>query len=418
MHDSSIFNIRIDFEKSHDSYIFDKNTQSAFLDFFGLYSSLPLGYSHPIFKTEEFKREYMRIAGVKVPNCEIISDEAQEFLHEFSTHPSMAPFKHFHFCCTGALGIEAAIKTAIDQKGSSKPHVLSFLESFHGINGYGGFATDRFVPVRTRLEGLPDIGWTKLETPKIHYKNNAVDEGATRIAFDRFLKSFDEALGRCGASNIAALIVEPIQATYGDSYYPKDFFKTVRRLCDEHQICLIFDEIQTGVGTTGTMWHFEQTGIVPDVVVFGKKLQVAGIMVSPCFNKIFQTPVRLEVTWDGSLCDMVRGKYVLRAYKQYNLIANAKERGLQILEGLRNIPGLLNPRGCGMFAAFDFPDQKSRDAFFTKARGLKFMCNKTRDITVRLRPNMNVSQAEVNEALRLIKISCDKTTLGKDNGIT
>ncbi len=166
MHDSSIFNIRIDFEKSKDSYIYDKNTDSAFLDFFGLYSSVPLGYSHPIFKSLEFISEFNRVAGVKLPNCEIISDEAQGFLKEFSGHPSMRGFKYFHFCCTGALAIEAAVKIAIDQKKSAKPHVISFKESFHGINSYGGFLTDRFPPVATRLNGFPELGWSKIQTPK------------------------------------------------------------------------------------------------------------------------------------------------------------------------------------------------------------------------------------------------------------
>ncbi|MBI4308822.1 MAG: aminotransferase class III-fold pyridoxal phosphate-dependent enzyme, partial [Candidatus Omnitrophica bacterium] len=164
-----------------------------------------------------------------------------------------------------------------------------------------------------------------------------------------------------------------------------------------------FDEIQTGVGTTGTMWYFEQTGIVPDVVAFGKKLQVAGVMAKGSFGTIFKTPVRLEVTWDGSLCDMVRGKYVLRAYKQYDLLNNARRRGDQLLKGLKANAHVLNARGCGLFAAFDFADQKSRDAFFKKAVDLKFLCNKTRDLTVRLRPNMNVSRQEVEKALAIME---------------
>ncbi len=402
MHESSIFKIRIDFDKSHDSYIYDKDKAAYLLDFFGLYSSLPLGYNHPIFKSPAFVDEYMRIASIKVPNCEIISDEAGEFLAEFKAHPSTAIFKHFHFCCTGALAIEAAVKIAIDQKGSLKPQVLSFKESFHGINSYGGFLTDRFAPVNARLDGFPEMGWTKLTTPKIHYKDNAVDVKATAQAYDSFVVDLEAALNKFGREHIAAILVEPIQATYGDNYYPSEFFKKLRQFCDENQVALIFDEIQTGVGTTGTMWYFEQTGIVPDIVAFGKKLQVAGVMVRPQFGKTFQIPVRLEVTWDGSLCDMVRGKYVLRAYQQYQLLANAAQRGAEILAGLRKIPGLLNPRGAGLFNAVDFPTKAARDAFFARAVDLKFMCNKTKDVTVRLRPNMNVSSKEVAEALNII----------------
>ena len=78
MHDSSIFKIRIDFTKSHDSYLYDKDRRCFFLDFFGLYSSLPLGYSHPIFRTKGFREESGRIAAIKIPNCEIVSDEAKK----------------------------------------------------------------------------------------------------------------------------------------------------------------------------------------------------------------------------------------------------------------------------------------------------------------------------------------------------
>ena len=188
MHRKTIFNIKIDFEKSHDSYLYDKGRQRFFLDFFGLYATLPLGYSHPIFQTEEFKKEYLRVGSVKVPNNEIISDEAQEFLREFSGHRDMNGFRYFHFCCTGALAIESAIKIAMDQKVTDRPMVLSLRESFHGINSYGGFVTDCFFPVSQRLAGFPEMGWVKLYNPKIIYRDNQVDEQTTKKGLDQFLK--------------------------------------------------------------------------------------------------------------------------------------------------------------------------------------------------------------------------------------
>lgn len=403
MHDSSIFNIRIDFQKSHDSYIYDKNTQSHFLDFFGLYASLPLGYSHPIFKSEAFIEEFTRIAGIKVPNCEIISDEAQSFLHEFTNHPSMKPFQYFHFCCTGALAIEAAIKIAIDQKKSKTPHIVSFKESFHGINSYGGFLTDRFPPVSKRLDGFPEMGWTKIHSPKMIYKGNSVDSQATANGMEIFLEEFQSCLKKVGAENVAALLVEPIQATFGDSYYSLDFFKVIRRLCDEHGIALIFDEIQTGFATTGAMWYFEHIGIQPDIVAFGKKAQTSGVMVKSTFGATFSNPIRLEVTWDGNLCDMVRSKYILRAYNEYGILANVNARSQQMLQGLKAISQLHRVRGQGAFMAFDFGQGSQRDEFFKRCVQAKFMSNKTRDLTVRLRPNLNVSAAEVDAALTIIK---------------
>lgn len=405
MHDSSIFKIRIDFEKSHDSYIFDKNTEEYFLDFFGMYSSLPLGYSHRIFKSPDFRKEYSRIAPIKVPNCEIISDEAQEFLREFSGCKEMSGYKHFHFCCTGALGIEAAIKTAIDQKRTKTPRVISLKESFHGINSYGGFATDRFSPVNTRLEGFPGMGWRKIHNPKIIYKDNKIDEKSTQKGLDKFIDEFNSCIREYVAKNIVALLIEPVQSTCGDNYFPESFFKIIRKLCSKYNICLIFDEIQTGFGTTGKMWYFQYPGIEPDIVVFGKKVQVSGIMVKEKYARIFKTPVRLEVTWDGDLIDMVRSKYILRAYKKYRILSNVRERNRQLVEGLKNIEKVENVRAVGLLVAFDFKTKNARDAFFHNAFSNRFLCNKTRDKTIRFRPNLNLSYEEVKEALRIVKKS-------------
>lgn len=403
MHDSSIFKIRIDFEKSKYSYIYDKNTGGSFLDFFGLYSSLPLGYNHEIFSDSGFVSEIKRISGIKVPNCEVISDEAQEFLKEFSGHRAMAGYKYFHFACTGALAIEAAIKITIDQKQARKPIVLSLKESFHGINSFGNFVTDRFVPVNARLDGLPgEIGWRKLHSPKILY-GEANPQRLAKKQMEHFIFEFEKAIKEFGADNIAGLLIEPIQATYGDNYFSQEFFQYIRQMCDRFRIGLIFDEIQTGFGPTGKMWYYEHLGIEPDVVAFGKKAQTSGVMAKAAFGKTFEKPVRLEVTWDGELVDMVRSKYVLRAYQKYGILRNVNDRSAQLLAGLKDIEAFKNLRSTGLLVAFDFDTEQLRDSFFKQMVEKRFMCNKTRDKTIRLRPNLNVSSTEIEEALKIMK---------------
>ncbi len=401
----TMFNIRIDFEKSHDSYIYDKNSKRYLLDFFGLYSTLPLGYNHEIFNSKEFREEYNRIAAVKITNCEIISDEAREFQEEFSTHKDMSAYKYFHFGCTGALAIEASIKAAIDQKPTAKPMVISLKESFHGINGYGGFVTDRFWPTNERLSGFPDLGWYKIYNPKIIYKDNKIDKHSTQQGLERFLTEFEQCVAKYKKENITAFLVEPIQSTYGDNYFPKEFFKIARDLCDKYKICLIFDEIQTGFATSGKMWYFQHLGIEPDIVAFGKKVQVTGIMAKESFGNIFKMPIRLEVTWDGNLSDMVRGKYVLRAYEKYKILKNVNERGSELFKGLGDINKIKNLRATGLLFAFDFNTVNERDSFFNKAVKNNFICNKTRDKSIRLRPNLNVSSEEIQQAVQTIKNS-------------
>ena len=403
MHRKTMFNIRIDFDKSHDSYLYDKNRNEFFLDLFGLFATLPLGYSHPVFQSEAFREEYNRVAGVKVPNGEIISDEGRSFLEMFSGHRDMAGFEHFHFCCTGALAIEAAIKVAMDQKAREHPVVMSLKGSFHGINGYGGFVTDRFSPVKARLDRFPRMGWPQLHSPSVIYRDGDIDEKATANGLDRFVQEFDKCLQQQGADNVVALLVEPVQSTYGDHYFPKSFFSTVRDLCDRNDICLVFDEIQTGFGTTGRMWYFQHIGIVPDIVVFGKKTQTSGIMAKKKFDQLFKTPVRLEVTWDGQLADMIRCKHILNAYEQHDVLRNVGERSQQIREGLGGIVQLRNFRSVGHLMAFDFDTPERCDRFWRTMIEKRLLCNKTRDKTIRFRPNLNLSSGEAAQAIDVVK---------------
>lgn len=405
MHRSSVFKLKIDFEKSHGSFLFDKNSGREFLDFFGMYSTVTLGYSHPVFKNPQFAADILRVAHLRTTNCEMASSEAANFLEKFSSHPAMQAYKHFHFACTGALAIEAAVKIAIDQKKSKTPKVISLKESFHGINSYGGFLTDRLHLAPQRLQGFPDMGWHNIHNPRIVYKNNAVDLAATEAGLEQFKKEFDDCLEKSGAKNIAALLVEPIQSTAGDYYFPESFFSLIRELCGRHNILLIFDEIQTGFGVTGRMWYHPQAGIQPDLVVFGKKAQVCGVMFKEEIDETLKNPVRLEVTWDGELIDMIRSTYILRAFEQYKILENVRERGVQLLEGLRKLKALQNVRGCGLLAAFDFETQREQENFARRAFGNGLLFNKTRERTIRFRPNLNVSAAEVDEALARIQKS-------------
>ena len=126
MNRSSIFKRKIDFNKSQGSYLFDINTNHKYLDFFGQYSTLAIGYNHPIFKTKEYLDELKSVAHQKITNCEILSNESLEFDEIFRNYTSKSLFSHYHYTCTGALAIESAIKTAMDYKGKSCNRVISF----------------------------------------------------------------------------------------------------------------------------------------------------------------------------------------------------------------------------------------------------------------------------------------------------
>lgn len=409
MHRKSFYHIMFDFTKSRGAYLYDRNRQEFLLDLFGMYSSLPLGYNHPIFEEPGFRHAILEAASVKIPNNEMATVQADEFLDAFRRHPSMRSFADFHFTCTGALAVEAALKTARDYRGSKRPRVIAFKESFHGINGYGGLVTDRFGSVRHRLDDFPGPFSERLDNPVIRYQAGVPQiDVALR---DRVLEQVD---GLCRSDverNIVAVLVEPIQCTAGDYPFDPQFLIGLRRMCTRHDVPLIFDEVQTGFGGTGTMWYFEQVGVVPDIVAFGKKTQVSGIMVREPFGMIFDRPVRLEVTWDGDVLDMIRCRYILEAYGRCQILENVRVRGAFLAKELQGLPRIQGVRQVGLFLAFDFETTQERDAYIRRLWEHHAIALSTQERTVRWRPNLALTQEEAEAALTRSSAALEPTGL-------
>ena len=378
---STKFGINVDFEKSHDSYLYDRNTDRELLDFFGMYASLPLGYNHPIFKTKEFADEYMRVSSFKMNNCEFVSQETLQFDRMFREFAGKGIYEHFHYSCTGALAVEAAIKACLEYKNYHTLNVVSFENSFHGINSYGGFVTSRFPGADSRLSGLPKAYSTKIR-PDLR-------EVARTLMTDE----------------VNCLLVEPIQCSAGDIHFDKEFFKSLREICDEYDVPLVFDEIQVGFGGTGKLWYFEHLDVEPDILIFGKKTQLSGIMAKEKFGSIFspRKSVRLEVTWDGDVADMVRCKYVMVAYKAYNILGNVNKQSETLIKGLSEIDEICNLRNCGLIIGFDLPNAEKRDILVEDLYKNGLICNKTGNKSIRLRPNLSLKSAETAHALDIIR---------------
>ena len=384
----SKFNIKVDFEKSQGSYLYDNNTRRAYLDFFGMYASLPLGYNHEIFQNSEFHNEVCKCAHIKVTNCEFVSNETEEFDRVFSEYSSRGKFSNFHYCSTGALAVEAAIKTSLHYKEYKSLNILSFKNSFHGVNSYGGFITDRFFSSKKRLAGLPEIFSTKcdydLEQVEGHLANDS--------------------------NPVTCVMVEPIQCTAGDIHHDAEFFGKMRELCDKYDVPLIFDEIQVGFGSTGKLWYFEHLDIIPDMVLFGKKTQVSGLMTVEKYNGIFDREHvdRLEVTWNSDTLDMIRSKYIIHAYEKYNILDNVTARGSEIVERLSQIPTISGLRSKGLIIGFDLKDTETRNRFMKRLYDKGMICNSTGQRSIRLRPNLALSSEDAIYGCQLIEESLNE----------
>jgi L-lysine 6-transaminase len=189
------------------------------------------------------------------------------------------------------------------------------------------------------------------------------------------------------------------------------FFIAGGALADRHEALLIFDEVQTGLGATGTMWAFEQLGAVPDLLVFGKKTQVCGIMstarIDSAEKNVFHLSSRINSTWGGSLVDMVRCARALQIMEAEGLVENAARTGRLFLEGLRElerrVPAVTNARGRGLMRACDLPVKEQRNAArqrFWDAGLATLACGQR---GIRFRPPLVFGAAEVERALAILR---------------
>ncbi len=369
----TVFDLRIDLKKSHGSYMFDKKSSKYYLDLFCMFSSLPLGYNHSVFD-ENFDSEVKKISHVKMSNNLFETDELLSFKEKFQ-HVSVLP--NLHFCSTGALAVESAIKCAYEYKKNKNLKILSIKNNYHGINAWG-FTTDNSMPsVKMRTENYPLNDWYHVD---IHNAEDFIDKNK---------------------NSLSAVVIEPIQCTAGDIYLDSKLLLKINQLCVDHNICFISDEIQTGFGVTGSYWYSKQIELHPDIIVFGKKSQIFGIMTNDKYSEAIYSKYRkLEVTFDGDLIDAIRCKYIIKAIKKYNLLNQVNENSKIFKEALSK--KLSNYRSVGHLIAFDFDDTKSRDEFVKRAFEKKLLINPTGEKTIRMRPNLAMSDNEISHAIEIL----------------
>ncbi len=158
------------------------------------------------------------------------------------------------------------------------------------------------------------------------------------------------------------------------------------------------------------MWCFEHFGFVPDIVSFGKKLQVCGIMVSDKVNEVdsvFKISSRLNSTWGANIVDMVRAQKILEIIHEENLIENAAKMGDYLLNKLHELQEvskvkLSNIRGRGLFAAVELESPEIRDDVFNKCfeKGLAVL--KSGEKSLRFRPSLTITKEVIDEGINIL----------------
>lgn len=393
----------IDLEKSQGSLVRDAASGRELIDFYSFFASNPLGFNHPGMLDERTRERLARTAVVKVANSDKYTTYLAEFVDTLSRTAAPPELSKYFFVEGGALAVENALKTAFDWKvrknlaagrGERGHKILHLERAFHGRSGYTLSLTNT-DPNKT--DYFPKFDWPRIPSPMIRFPlagaNVAEVEERERAAV-----SAAEAAFAKSAHDIAAIILEPIQSEGGDNHFRPSFFRELRRLADEHDALLIFDEVQTGLGGTGKWWAYQHHGVTPDIICFAKKMQVGGILVGDRIDdvedNVFHKPGRINSTWGGGLVDMVRATRILEILVEENLVENARVRGTELLAGLEAIqarrPAVDNARGQGLMCAIDLPDTKTRDAVIKRcfADGMLVLACGTRSL--RFRPALNV----------------------------
>ena len=413
------FEIVYDVSKSHGVYLHDAITGKDYLDFFTCFASNPIGLNHPKMTDPAFIEYLGKISVNKPSNSDLYSEAMASFVKTFFAIAVPDYFIHSFYVEGGALAIENALKVAFDwkvKKNFSKGYtiekghkILHFNQAFHGRSGYTMSLTNT-DPNKTAL--YPKFDWPRVSNPYIVFpiQKNLED------LIERENKSIRE-IKKAFVNNpddIAAIIIEPIQGEGGDNHFRPEFLQQLREIANEEDALLIFDEVQTGVGLTGTMWAHEQLGVKPDILAFGKKMQVCGILatnrVDEVPDNVFRVSSRINSTWGGSLTDMVRATRYLEIIQEDNILDNVKNTGnaLQSLlhELQQEFPMIIsNCRGRGLFSAFDFPDVQTRKKCLHNCldRGLIILaCGEK---SVRFRPALTLQIKELEEGMNIIRDS-------------
>ena len=406
------YHVVMDLERSHGSVIYDSLHDVEVLDLFSHFATVPVGYNHPKLKEPAFLEEMQRASLTKPANSDIYTEEMARFVDTFArvavpgSHAA-----HLFFVEGGSVGVENALKAAFDwkvrknfRKGYRREvghQIVHFEQAFHGRTGYTLSLTNTADPRKTMY--FPKFPWPRIVNPKLRFPVDEAEVERVKKVEALALAQVKQALVD-NRDDLAALIIEPIQAEGGDNHFRPEFLAALRQLCDENEMLLIFDEVQTGIGLTGKMWGFQNFGVVPDLFSFGKKMQVCGFASNQRIfdepENVFTVSSRINSTWGGNLADMVRARRYLEIIEEESLVENARAVGEFLKEKLQELalefPGRMgNVRGRGLFLAFDLPDGATRGKVLaTWLQKHNVMGLASGESAIRLRPALTLSKDE------------------------
>jgi acetylornithine/N-succinyldiaminopimelate aminotransferase len=360
--------------RGEGSYVWD-DQGNRYLDFVSGIAVVSLGHCHPVL-VDAIKRQAETLIHVSNLFYTVPQLQLAELLVQHSC------FDRVYFCNSGAEANEAAIKLARKwgrENRNGAYEIISALNSFHG---------------RT-LAAVTATGTEKYKAPYA-----PLMPGFVNVPFNDV-----EAIKAATTDKTCAVLLEPIQGEGGVNIPDDDYLRQVRAWCDEQRLLLILDEVQTGVGRTGTLWAYEQYGIEPDVMTLAKGLAggvpIGAILAKERVAATFQ-PGDHGSTFGGNPLATAAGYAVLKYIIDNDIPALVRAKGERLLARLRGLedryPAISEVRGRGLLCAVQFEADIAEEVV-RAALGEGLLLNNLRPNVLRIAPPLTVSDAEIDEAV-------------------
>ncbi len=407
------FDLVLDLDRSRGSDIVDARDGTTYLDMFSFFASNALGMNHPNLTTDEAREALFDAARNKPSNSDVYSEPQAAFVAAFERVLGVQDLPHLFMIEGGALGVENCLKAAFDWKSRRNEaagrdpalgaKVMHLRHAFHGRTGYTLSLTNTDPNKTARF---PQFDWPRIPSPGQRFPLDA--NKADNAADDDAALAAARAAFEADPHDIACFIAEPIQAEGGDRHLSAAFLQGMQALCHEFDALFVLDEVQTGVGLTGTPWAHEQLGLEPDLVAYGKKTHVCGMMggrrLDEIEDHVWNVPSRINSTFGGSLVDMVRARIVVETIERDGLVDNAKKLGAHLQDRLVDLAerhdAVSNARGRGLMCAVDLPSGARRNAVANHMLGVERVillgCGPQ---SLRFRPTLTTTQDELDRAV-------------------
>ncbi len=356
-------------------------SDKRYLDFLTGLAVVSLGHSHPAV-TEAITAQ----AGKLMHTSNLYATEHQAPVAVAIDQLIGGPAGQVLFQNSGAEANEAAIKLARKVQGRGRHKVLSAFRSFHGRTLATLAATgqpEKHEPFQPLPEGFIHAEWNNLE-------------------------AFEQAI----TPEVGTILLEPLQGEGGVNEATKEFFTGVRALCDTHNITLILDEIQTGLGRTGEWFGFQHFGIEPDIVTLAKALgngmPIGAVWARADVASAF-TGGDHGSTFAGQPLATAAARATLDTMIEADIAAVASETGAKLSELLLALPHVASVRGLGMLLAIEL-DQTGAKAVGKAAFDAGLIVNALSDTAIRLAPPLNISAAHLAEGVAILGDQLAKLT--------